>query len=182
MRTKEFLGRRAVVTGGAQGIGAAVAQRLLDGGARVVVAARRKAPGTPGEATFVDGDMVSPDGVEATAGQALEVLGGCDILVNAGVVEARPEDDSIDVGFLSAVRMTAALMPALRRSGSAAIVNVSSAGLAASTGPEAALNTYTRSLAEELAPQGIKVTLVENTQASSEVAELVAMLASDRSP
>ncbi|GAB1820186.1 oxidoreductase [Herbidospora sp. RD11066] len=224
--TKEFLGRRAVVTGGSQGIGAAVAQRLLDGGAQVVVTARHRVPETPDEATFVNGDLASLDGVGATAGEALEVLGGCDILVNnAGSMEAHPEgaaempdeawQDSIDINFLSAVRMTAALMPALRRSDSAAIVNVSSAGLGASPGPvahyraaKAALNTYTRSLAQELAPQGIRVTIVtpgpvhtpgadkvreamgNPPEASavplgrlgepSEVAELVAMLASDR--
>ncbi|WP_062350197.1 SDR family oxidoreductase [Herbidospora yilanensis] len=174
--SKEFLGRRAVVTGGSQGIGAAVARRLLDGGARVVVTAPHRVPETPGDAILVEGDPASLEGAGTTAEEALGVLGGCDILVNnAGAMPDEAWQDSIDGDFLSAVRMTAALMPALRRSGHAAIVNVSAHCRVA----EAALNTYTRSLARELAPQGIRVTIVTQGE-PSEVAELVAMLASDR--
>jgi hypothetical protein len=53
--SKEFVGRRALVTAGSRGIGAAIAQRLLDGGATVVVTARSPTEATPKGATFVKG-------------------------------------------------------------------------------------------------------------------------------
>ena len=51
--TKKFAGKRAIVTGGSRGIGAAVAQGLLDGGATVVVTARNTHPQTPRGAALV---------------------------------------------------------------------------------------------------------------------------------
>ena len=54
--SKEFEGRRALVTGGSRGIGAATAQRLLDGGATVVVTARNTHAETPKGAAFISGD------------------------------------------------------------------------------------------------------------------------------
>ena len=58
----EFGGKRVVVTGGSRGLGAAIAQRFLDGGATVVVTARRPTTDTPGRATFIPGDVKSVDG------------------------------------------------------------------------------------------------------------------------
>ena len=60
--SKEFAGRRALVTGGSRGIGAAIAQRLIDGGASVAVAARSRHEQTPTAATFVKGDVLTPEG------------------------------------------------------------------------------------------------------------------------
>ena len=80
--SKEFSGRRALVTGGTRGIGAAIAQRLLDGGAKVVVASRSRSDDMPAAATFVAGDVSTSKGVKALAADALEALGGLDILVN----------------------------------------------------------------------------------------------------
>ena len=79
---QEFAGRRALVTGGTRGIGAAIAQRLLDGGANVAVAARSRSDVTPANATFISGDLSTVEGAKAIAREALEVLGGLDILVN----------------------------------------------------------------------------------------------------
>ena len=63
--SKELIGHRALVTGGSRGIGAAIAQRLLDAGAKVVVAARTRGNDTPAAATFVSGDVTTSEGVEA---------------------------------------------------------------------------------------------------------------------
>ncbi len=75
--------------------------------------------------------------------------------------------DSLDINFLSAVRVTHAALPALRKSDGAAIVNVSSGGATPLPGPilhygaaKAALNAYTLGLAQELSPQGIRVNIV----------------------
>ena len=69
--SKELTGRRALVTGGSRGIGAAIAQRLLDAGAKVVVAARTRSDDTPAAAMFVSGDVTTSEGVEGIATKAL---------------------------------------------------------------------------------------------------------------
>jgi NAD(P)-dependent dehydrogenase (short-subunit alcohol dehydrogenase family) len=178
--SKELIGLRALVTGGTRGIGATIAQRLLDAGARVVVAARSRNEETPAAATFIAGDVRTADGVKAIASAALEALGGLDILVNnAGGSRGFPEgswtipDDEWQDGFalnlFSAVRLTNAVLPALRKSKAAAIVNISStaATMGAGSGPfahyaaaKAALDAYSRTLAVELAPVGIRVNVV----------------------
>ncbi len=131
----EFEGRRALVTGGSRGIGAAIAQRLLDSGATVVTTARSRTEDTPEKSTFVTADIRSVSGVEELVDKALAVLGGLDILVNnAGAAQVHLDGnisddewlDSLNVNFLSAVRITAAALPALQQSEHAAIVNVSS--------------------------------------------------------
>lgn len=174
----EFKGKRALITGGSRGIGAATAQRLIDGGATVAIAARSRHEQTPEGAIFLQGDISTLEGANAIAAEALRILGGLDILVNnAGAavpklpgIEAISDTDwleSIMINFMSAVRITNALLPALREGSSGAIVNVSAGGLLPFHGflahygaAKAALNSYTRSLAKELAPSGIRVNLV----------------------
>ncbi|WP_026909447.1 SDR family oxidoreductase [Patulibacter minatonensis] len=175
----EFAGRRAVVTGGSRGIGAAIVQRLLDGGATVVTGARTPTDTTPPGATFITGDSSTVAGVRAFATAALDALGGVDLVVNnagaarahLGGADAIPDEewlDALHLNYLSAVRLNNALLPALRDSGAgAAIVNISS--VAALTPPpalihygaaKAALISYGKALAAELAPAGIRVSTV----------------------
>lgn len=174
----EFKGKKALVTGGSRGIGAATAQRLIDGGATVVVAARSRHEQTPTGATFIQGDISTLEGATFVAEEALKILGGLDILVNnAGAatpkrpdIEAISDNDWIEslmTNFMSAVRITNPLLNALRESGSGAIVNISAGGLLPFHGflahygaSKAALNSYTKSLAKELAPSGVRVNLV----------------------
>jgi NAD(P)-dependent dehydrogenase (short-subunit alcohol dehydrogenase family) len=176
--SKELIGRRALVTGGTRGIGAAITQRLLDAGAKVVIAARTPRADMPKGATFVAGDASSGDGVDAIATQAIAALGGLDILVNnAGGASAFLEGswtiseqawhDSIALNLFAAIRLTNAVLPALRASSDAAVVNISSAAATMPFGPfahygaaKAALNYYSRTLAMELAPSGIRVNAV----------------------
>lgn len=176
--SKEFIGRRALVTGGTRGIGAAIAQRLLDAGAKVVVAARTRSDVTPDAATFISGNVSTNEGVKAIAADALEALGGLDILVNnaggtrmyPGGSEAIPDEawqQDLSLNLLAAVRLTNAVLPALRASKVAAIVNISSTAATMPFGPtvhygaaKAALDAYSRTLAMELAPSGIRVNVV----------------------
>jgi NAD(P)-dependent dehydrogenase (short-subunit alcohol dehydrogenase family) len=191
--SKELTGRRALVTGGTRGIGAAIAQRLLDAGAKVVVAARTRNDDTPAAATFVAGDVTTSEGVEAIATKAIAALGGLDILVNnAGGARASLEGswtipdqdwhDSFALNLFAAIRLTNAVLPTLRASKSAAVVNISSAAATMPFGPfahygaaKAALNYYSRTLAMELAPGGIRVNVVSpgviSTPGSAEFAE-----------
>ena len=124
----EFVGRRALVTGGTRGIGATIAHRLLDGGAKVVIAARSLSDVAPAAATFVSGDLTTNEGVKTIAVEALKALGGLDILVNnaggsrafLGGSETIPDEEwqrDLALNLLAAVRLTNAALPALRASG-----------------------------------------------------------------
>ena len=175
---QEFSGRRAFVTGGSRGIGAAIAQRLLDGGATVVVTARARNEATPPKATLIEGDVRTNAGAKKIAAEAIGVLGGLDILVNAagatrvflqGSASIPDEEwlDSLAINFLSAVRVTNAALPALKASKTPAIINISSDGTANPAAPmlhyvtaKAALNLYSAGLANELAPNKIRVNVV----------------------
>ncbi|RYZ05611.1 MAG: SDR family oxidoreductase [Myxococcales bacterium] len=176
--SKELIGRRALVTGGTRGIGAAIAQRLVDAGAKVAVTARSRGEALPRDFAFVAGDVASPAGVAAVAEGALEALGGLDILINnAGGGSGFPQgmtsipDEEWQAGFalnlFAAIRLTNALLPALRESKAGAIVNVSSGAATMAVSPiahyaaaKAALNSYSRTLAVELAASNIRVNVV----------------------
>ncbi len=173
----EFAGRRALVTGGSRGIGAAVAQLLLAGGAQVVTSARTKTDDTPGSSTFIPADIRTADGARRLVEQSLETLGGLDILINnAGATRVYPGataipeqewQDSLDVNFLSAVWVTNAAAEALKASSSGSIINILSTS-AFTAEPialhyataKAALLAYTKGMAQEFAPHEVRVNAV----------------------
>jgi len=176
--SNEFAGKRALVTGGSRGIGAAVAQRLIEAGAKVVVTARNRHAETPKGAIFIAGDTRTKAGAEAVGKASIQALGGLDILVNSvGAArvflpnsEAIPDEewmDSLNINFMATVRVTYSVLAALKESKSGAIVNVTSGGRAPFVGPlmhygaaKAALNNFSEGLAKELAPAGIRVNIV----------------------
>ncbi len=166
--SKEFAGRRALVTGGSRGIGAAIAQRLLDGGASVVVVARNRHEQTPAGATFIKGDILTPEGCKKLVDESIKALGGLDILVNnaaaAELVLPNSEaisdavwQETIASNLLSVVRVTNAALPALKESTQGSILNISSGSDLPGNGPlvhygasKAGMNYYTKALAKEL--------------------------------
>lgn len=169
-----LIGVRALVTGGASGIGLATARVLSQDGARVAIL-DAAAAGPEGFA-YVRADVTDDAAVRAEVARAIEILGGLDVLVNnvgvgaQGGIEANDDGEwhrVLDVNVLGLVRVTRAALPALRASANAAIVNVSSiaatAGLpqralySASKGAVAAL---TRAMAADLLPEGIRVNAV----------------------
>jgi NAD(P)-dependent dehydrogenase (short-subunit alcohol dehydrogenase family) len=194
--TADLSGRRAVVTGGIRGIGAAITERLLGAGASVVMAARSLPADTPEGASFVEGDLGTPEGVAQLAPRAAAALGEIDILVNnAGAAVAHPQGmltisdeewvESLQMNFLASVRLTAALLDAFPDDGPGAIVNISSLSahtptpaIAHYAAAKAALRSYSKALATELAPRGIRVNSVTpgsiDTQGGSSVRQAVA--------
>lgn len=134
----ELAGKRVLVTGAGMGIGRAIALAFTDEGAQVAaidhdkealaeVAATSSAP-----LLTIVADLSSGSGCEESAAAALEALGGLDILVNnvgSGNVRTFDEltdDDwhaTMELNFMSYVRMTRACLPTLRATSGAAIVN-----------------------------------------------------------
>ncbi|MEU1297060.1 SDR family oxidoreductase [Streptomyces sp. NPDC005840] len=135
---------RALVTGGASGIGAAIVARLREEGARVAVLDLNPPEGEP---DAYRADVGRDDEVRAAVAAVAEAFGGIDVVVNnAGIgAQGTVADNSdeewhrvLDVNVLGAVRVSRAALPWLRRSDRAAIVNMCS--IAASAGlPQRAL-------------------------------------------
>ncbi|WP_225826590.1 SDR family NAD(P)-dependent oxidoreductase [Streptomyces naphthomycinicus] len=171
----DFAGLRALVTGGASGIGRATAGLLAARGARVAVLDRDpRAVEEPFLALRAD---VTDDASVVTAVQdAAEALGGLDVLVNNAGIGARgtveDNDDAewrhvFDVNVLGMVRTARACLPHLRRSRHAAIVNICS--IAATAGlPQRALYSATKgavysltlAMAADHVREGIRVNCV----------------------
>lgn len=171
----EFAGVRAVVTGGASGIGAATAALLRDHGADVCCLDLR-AGDSPDGSRIVHCDVSDESSTTSAVAEAASRLGGIDVLVNnAGVGASGTIEDSDDdvfrrlfeVNVLGAVRATRAALPHLRRSPNAAVVNTCSVaatvGLpdrAAYSASKGALLSLTLAMATDHLPDGIRVNCV----------------------
>jgi 2-keto-3-deoxy-L-fuconate dehydrogenase len=169
-----FDGVRALVTGGASGIGLATANRLAQEGARVAVL--DLAATGPAGFDYVRADVSDDAAVRLAVEQAVVALGGLDVLVNnAGIgaqggVEANGDDEwhrVLDVNVVGIVRVTRAALPELRKSASAAIVNTCS--IVATTGvsnralysaSKGAVLSLTLAMAADLIADGIRVNAV----------------------
>ncbi|MFC8564888.1 SDR family oxidoreductase [Streptomyces sp. NPDC057245] len=174
---REFEGKRALVTGGTRGIGAAVVRGLLDAGAEVVATARSERSAAPEGAAFVRADVRTAAGTESLAAAVQDRLGGVDLLVhNAGgamphldglVIPDEEWRDALDLNLLAAVRLNSLLVPGMRERGSGAVVHVSTAAYLPPAPPflhyqaaKTALESYSRGLARTLAPSGVRVNAV----------------------
>lgn len=178
-------GKRALITGGSSGIGFAVAQAL--GGKSVALAITGRRPDRLAAAvealrkagTTVTGilaDVSTADGRQRTLEGALDALGGLDLLVNnaggvrAGRLEQVTEEEilaMIAVDLTAPILLTQAALPALRASGEAMVVNISSGlGLvgapfyATYAGAKAGLARFGEALRRELKGEGVHVLTV----------------------
>jgi NAD(P)-dependent dehydrogenase (short-subunit alcohol dehydrogenase family) len=157
-------------------MGAAIAELLTAQKARVIVTARHQDGGSP--ARLILADLTSPEGADFVADQAIEILGGLDVVVHCvGASFARPggalaltDDDwmqALNTNLLSAVRLDRAILPGMVEQRSGAIVHVSSLQWkrphesSPAYGPaKAALRSYSKVLASEFGPMGIRVNTV----------------------
>jgi 3-oxoacyl-[acyl-carrier protein] reductase len=178
-------GKTAIVTGAATGIGRATAALLAARGARVVAAGLQPErlretvdaiAARGGEAVAVEADVSDPAAIAAVAERAGEAFGGTDVLVNnAAIYPIGPwhEADAAewDAVFATNVRgyflMARAVRPQMLARGGGAIVNVASvtfftgeAGLVSYVASKGAVVGFTRALAREAGPDGIRVNAV----------------------
>lgn len=186
-RLMSLSGRCAVVTGGAQGFGYAIARRLAEAGALVVIADRDAAGGESAAARLIElgfeaaahpVDISDPASVEALVDSASLHTGRLDILVNnAGIfsnyyfaqMPAAEFQATIDVNVSGTFHCTQAVVRRMMEDGAGGtILNVASVdafrpsaeGLVHYTTSKHAIAGLTRSLAMELAPSGIRVNAV----------------------
>ncbi|MFI1561661.1 SDR family NAD(P)-dependent oxidoreductase [Streptomyces sp. NPDC020490] len=168
-------GLKAIVTGGASGIGLAAARMLAGQGAAVAVLDLDPS-GVPAPLLALKADVTDDAAVRGAVADAAERLGGLDILVNnagigaQGTVEDNPDEQwhrVLDVNLLGMVRTSRAALPHLRRSPHAAIVNTCS--IAATAGlPQRALYSaskgavlaLTLAMAADHVREGIRVNCV----------------------
>ena len=169
-----FEGKRALVTGAAGGIGAAIVRMLRAEGARVAVA-DRDVSGVEAEA-HLPGDLLDPAYADALPGAARAALGGLDIVVNnAGVITRGTVSDTSDadwslslgVNVEAPFRISRAAIPIMAAAGGGAIVNTASCwGLR--PGPnhavycmtKAAIASLTQCMGMDHAHQGIRINAV----------------------
>jgi 2-keto-3-deoxy-L-fuconate dehydrogenase len=172
---------RALVTGGASGIGLATAKLLAEEGARVAVLDQVEATPTlvaalPLGVSYVQADIADGSAVKAAVAKAIDQLGGLDVLVNnaaigaMGTVEDNTDDEwaaVLNVNVVGLVRVTRSALPALRRSDHGAIVNTCSiaatAGLpkrALYSASKGAVLSLTLAMAADLLADGIRVNAV----------------------
>ncbi|MBY3234579.1 SDR family oxidoreductase [Rhizobium laguerreae] len=182
----ELAGKRALVTGGSRGIGAAIALALADKGADVAITYERSADRAAEvvraierngrKALAIQADSADPAAVKRSVDEAAQALGGLDILVNNAAialygaiadVSVEQIDALLDVNVRSPLLASQAAIPYLQAGGR--VITIGSVGaerIVGDTGTvyfmtKSALHSFTRGLARELGSRDITVNLVQ---------------------
>lgn len=175
----ELSGKIALVTGGTKGTGKAIAERLQQAGATVIITARNAPEQPDANLHFQAADLSQPEGTERIVAEVLEQFGRLDILVNnlggsetpAGGFAALRDADwetTLHTNLLAPVRLDRGFLPQMIAQGSGVIIHIASIQgrlpLYDSTLPyaaaKAALINYSKGLSNEVAPRGIRVLTV----------------------
>lgn len=193
----DLTGKRALITSGTRGAGAATVALFRELGAEVLTTARSRPEGDF-TAPFVAADLTTPEGCARLASEARERLGGVDIIVHmlggssapAEGFEALSDDiwaSELDLNLMPAVRLDRELVPGMVTRGQGVVIHVTSIqsrlplpeATTAYAAANAALSTYSKSLSKQVSPHGVRVVRVSpgwiETEASIELAQRLAM-------
>lgn len=185
----ELSGKIALVTGGTKGAGRAIAERLLEAGATVIVTARNTPEKENSKFHFIPSDLSKAEGSQKVISEVLSTYGRLDILVNnlgssttpAGGFTVLSDEDwesTLQANLLAPVRLDRGFLPQMIEQKSGVIIHIASIQgrlpLFESTLPYAAakagLINYSKSLSNEVTPKGVRVLTVSpgwiNTTAS----------------
>ena len=175
----ELSAKIALVTGGTKGAGKAIAERLLQAGATVIITARNQPENANENLHFISADLSNSAGTQKVVTEILEKYGRLDILVNnlgssetkgGGFAVLTDEDweATIQTNLLAPVRLDRGLLPQMIERKSGVIIHIASIQgklpLYDSTLPYAAakagLINYSKSLSNEVSPKGVRVVTV----------------------
>ena len=185
----ELSGNIALVTGGTKGAGRAIAERLLQADATVIITARNATEQTNNNLHFISSDLSTAEGSQKVIREVLSTYGKLDILVNnlggsstpAGGFAALTDDDwesTLQANLLPPIRLDRGFLPQMIERKTGVVIHIASIQgklpLYDSTLPyaaaKAALRNYSKSLSNEVTPKGIRVLTVSpgwiNTTAS----------------
>lgn len=185
----ELSGKIALVTGGTKGAGKAIAERLLQAGATVIITARNAPEATNEKLNFISADLSKAEGTKKVIEEVLSTYGRLDILVNnlgssstsAGGFSVLSDEDwesTLQANLLAPVRLDRGFLPQMIERKNGVIIHIASIQgklpLYDSTLPyasaKAGLRNYSKSLSNEVSPKGVRVLTVSpgwiNTTAS----------------
>jgi len=187
--SQEFAGKRVLVTGGTRGIGKAIVKRLHAGGAEVIAAARSLPKALPEGVRFIQADVSLPEGVDHMIQETIRMFGGLDILINnvggsststAGALAMTDEDwqTTFNANLFSSVRLDRGFLPYMVEQRSGVIVHISSIQRqmpGTMTMPysaaKAALVNYSKNIATQFGPMGIRINALAPGFTETESAE-----------
>lgn len=172
-------GKIALVTGGTKGIGKAIADKLSDAGATVIITARAKPEENLNGHYFIGADLSKAESAKIILKEIIEKYGRLDIIVNNAGANLTPSggygsltdedwDNELQLNLMSAVRINKALLPLMIDKKNGVIINISMNPAIqpiwemtmAYSAAKAALNAYSKALASELGSKGIRVNTV----------------------
>jgi NAD(P)-dependent dehydrogenase (short-subunit alcohol dehydrogenase family) len=175
----EFKAKRVLVTGGTKGMGEAIVRRLTLSGASVATTARSPLTGEQRVALFMQADIGTAEGVRRVVDRVRQEWGGLDILVNnvggsdapnGGFLALSDEDwqRALNVNLLAAVRLDRAFLPGMIERRSGIVIHISSIqhrlplhdATLAYAAAKGALRTYSKGLANEVGPKGVRVNMI----------------------
>lgn len=198
MNVYPFKGRHALVTGGTKGMGEAIVRRLVQDGASVIATARGLPPEPLAGVRYLEADVGTIEGAEYVAAAVKQEFGHLDFLVNNVGGSTAPSGGALaltdamwewalQVNLLSAVRLDRAFLPAMLARRSGAILHITSIqrrlplyeSTVAYAAAKAALANYSKSLANEFGPHGIRVNsiapgFIETTAAQALIERMAA--------
>ncbi len=175
----ELSGKIALVTGGTKGAGKAIAERLLQAGATVIITARNAPEATNEKLHFISADLSKAEGTHKVIDEVLSTYGRLDILVNnlgssstpAGGFSVLSDEDwelTLQANLLAPVRLDRGFLPQMIERKNGVIIHIASIQgklpLYDSTLPyasaKAGLRNYSKSLSNEVSPKGVRVLTV----------------------